>query len=312
MATKPKSEPTIFEALQDFIRFMRDERRAAAMTLDAYERDLLRFAGELETAGHDLALTSVTPEDIRDHMHRLIERRLARATVRRALYALGSFFGWAVRWELVARNPIDRITIPRRERVRDVRALAKRERAVLIAAADALATSSRRPIDAQAPLLVRLMLKTGLRRGEVLALTWADIDLDLGELLVRYGKGGKSRRVPLEDADLLARLLAMRTSRGVDDRSELSPPVFVTPGDKRLSITSFYRIFHRILQLADLSGRGIRPHTLRHTFGSVLCERGVPVPYVRDLLGHSDISSTMVYVHSTPAALRSAVRRLRD
>ena len=55
-----------------------------------------------------------------------------------------------------------------------------------------------------------------------------------------------------------------------------------------------------------------QPHSLRHTFGTVLCDRGVPVPYVKELLGHEDISSTMVYVHSTPAALRAAVKKLQE
>ena len=303
---------TIFDALQGFIVFMRDEKHAALGTLDAYQRDLLRFAGELESLGHDLVLTHVTPELVRDHMQRLIARRLSRATVRRALHAISSFFSWATRWELVPRNPVDKITIPRRERTREVRALGKRERFVLIAAADALAQSTVRQLDPQAPLLVRLMLKTGLRRSEVLALTWRDIDIERGELVVRHGKGDKSRRIPIEDTELLTRLRATRHGRKIDDRAEESPPVFINTRGKRLSNGVFYNLFHRILAKAKLRGTGITPHSLRHTFGSVLCARGVPVPYVKDLLGHEDIGSTMIYVHSTPVALRQAVRKLAE
>jgi site-specific recombinase XerD len=67
-----------------------------------------------------------------------------------------------------------------------------------------------------------------------------------------------------------------------------------------------------VLKHADLAGKGITPHALRHTFGSMLCAKGVPVPYVKDLLGHEDIGSTMIYVHTTPAALRQAVRSLGE
>ena len=309
-----KNEALFSEALKDFIRYMRDERQASPLTLDAYERDLLRFVNELEQGGHDLVLEHVAAEDVRAHMHRLIERRLARATVRRALYALGSFFRWAVRWELVTRSPLERITIPKRQHVREVRALSKRERFVIIAAADELANKSQYRLDAQASLLVRLLLKTGLRRAEVIALTWHDIDCERGELLVRRGKGGKARRVPIEDDDLLARLGNARP-RGTTDlplEEALARPVFINTRGLRLATSSFHRLFRRLLTHAKLKDIGITPHALRHTFGSVLCGRGVPVPYVKDLLGHEDIGSTMIYVHSTPAALRAAVRKLRE
>ena len=115
-------------------------------------RDLLAV---IEAKLHELAETRGTqPSSVWHH---------AKATVRRALYSLGSFFGWAVRWGLVGSNPVARVVVPRRARVREIRALSKRERAVLIAAADRLAQSSRRKLDAQAPTLVRLMLKTGPR-----------------------------------------------------------------------------------------------------------------------------------------------------
>jgi integrase/recombinase XerC len=292
---------------------MKDERQASPYTLDAYERDLLRFATARETAGAELALESITAEDVRGHMHAMLDRHLSKATVRRSLYALGSFFTWAVRWGLVPSNPVARVTVPRRERIRDVRALSKRERAILVAAADRLAGKSRRGLDRQAPLLVRLMLKTGLRRAEVVGLAWRDVDTNRGELLVRHGKGDKSRRVPIEDADLLARLKALREVRGIDrpgNDAALLSPVFVSTRGKKIAWSSFYRLFHRVLKHAELAGKGITPHALRHTFGSMLCAKGVPVPYVKDLLGHEDIGSTMVYVHSTPRALRQAVRRL--
>jgi site-specific recombinase XerD len=313
--TPRKHYISIFEALQGFIRYQRDERQASPFTLDAYERDLLHFATSREAAGTDLDLASVTADDMRGHMHAMIDRHLANATVRRAMYALGSFFGWAVRWELVPSNPVLRVIVPRRERVREVRALTKRERAVLVAAADRLAAKSRRVLNRQAPLFVRLMLKTGLRRSEVIALTWRDVDLDTGELLVRHGKGDKSRRVPIEDKDLLTRLRTARVEREIDapgNDAALATPVFISTRGMKLARTSFYRLFHRVLKHAELAGRGITPHALRHTFGSMLCAKGVPVPYVKDLLGHEDIGSTMVYVHTTPLALRQAVRTLGE
>jgi integrase/recombinase XerD len=212
-------------------------------------------------------------------------------------------------------SPVAQVNVPRRERLREVRALSGRERAILIAAADHLAKSSRGLLNQQAPTLVRLMLKTGLRRSEVIDLNWRDIDFDRRELLIRHGKGDKSRRVPIEDKDLLARLKSMYADRGIGSGVQESAaivPVFIGTTGKSIAWSSFYRLFRRVLAKAELAGRGITPHTMRHTFGSMLCAKGVPVPYVKDLLGHEDIGSTMVYVHSTPMALRQAVRRLGE
>jgi integrase len=158
-------------------------------------------------------------------------------------------------------------------------------------------------------------MRAGLRRSEVLGLEWRDVDLDSGSIHIRHGKGDKSRRVPLEDKELLRMLAAERVARNigahVDDGSERTMVLTSTYGT-RFPESSFYKVFRRVLAAAELDGRGLTPHSLRHTFGSVLCARGVPVPYVKDLLGHEDIGSTMVYVHSTPEALRAAVRKLTE
>lgn len=256
---QPNKLVSMESALTDFIRFMRHERQAAKLTLEAYERDLLRSIEALEQQAHDLVLAHVTPEDVRAHMHRLIERKLAKPTVRRALYAVGSFFGWAVRWGLVPTNPVDRITIPRRERLRDVRALTKRERGIVTAAADRLAKKSRRVLDAQAPLLVRLMLKTGLRRSEVVALTWRDIDLENGEILVRRGKGGKSHRVPIEDRDVIGRLKEVCQKRQVNLRANELPHVFLNTRGGKLAYSTFYKVFHRVWGIKEVSPARFSP-----------------------------------------------------
>ena len=310
----PKPGGTLLAALNWFILYMKDERQASRYTLINYQRDLLGFVQSLDDGrdAGELLLDSVTPEQVQRHMRSLIDRGLAKASVRRAMYSLRSFFGWACRWELIRSNPTARVTVPRRERVREVRALSRRERALLTAAADRLARESRRPLDAQAALFVRLMLKTGLRRGEVLGLCWRDIDLELRQLFVRHGKGDKSRTVPIEDRDLLARLAAARRARASSTPGYETATVFAGRSGQRLSETMFYKIFHRVLALAELAGAKITPHALRHTFGSVLCARGALVPCVRDLLGHEDIGTTMIYVHTTPEALRATVRNLDE
>jgi len=266
---------TVLEAMQQFIRYMKDEKQAAVLTLDAYERDLFKFAN---VVGNNTPVVEITAEHVRNHMYALIDRKLSQATVRRALYALGSFFSWAVKWEVVSRNPVAKVTIPKRERIRQVRALSKRERSMLIAAADELAKIARCKLDQHAPTMIRLMLKTGLRRSEVVSLAWDDVNFEAHEITVRRGKGNKLRRVPIEDKELLELLRGLQQNNA----TKTKPSTFVFPNTRgaKLSYSVFYKIFGRVMNMASLKDSGITPHSLRHTFGSVLCQRGVPVPFM--------------------------------
>lgn len=149
-------------------------------------------------------------------------------------------------------------------------------------------------------------LNTGLRRGELLNLQWADIDFARGKLIVRkkdfwLPKTGE-REVPLNDA--MVKLLKKIKP------AEANQKDFVFPGRgggllKRNLRKDLIRIARKtgIENLTSI-------HALRHTFASHLVMRGVDLPTVQKLLGHSDISTTMVYSHLAPDHLADAVNKL--
>jgi len=188
------------------------------------------------------------------------------------------------------------------------------------------------------PLLL-CALRTGMREGELIGLTWGDIDFNGRFIVVRRNisrgevtstKSGKTRRVDmsLQLTNTLETLLAHRKAEGL--RRELDKPaeerrkqeevltevidgwVFTTLQGTQLDPSNMRKqVFYRALDLAEL--RRVRFHDLRHTFASLLIQQGESLPYVKDQLGHHSIQITVdIYGHLVPGANRNAVDRLDD
>jgi integrase len=151
--------------------------------------------------------------------------------------------------------------------------------------------------------VVLLALNTGLRRGELLALRWRDVDLGLRMLTVvaASAKNGQTRRVPLnrEATDLLNR---WHSQQGGKPEAH----VFAGQGGARMArIDSAWRSLRKRASLGDC-----RLHDLRHHFASRLVQQGTDLNVVRELLGHSDITMVLRYAHLDPKNLAAAVERV--
>lgn len=154
-------------------------------------------------------------------------------------------------------------------------------------------------------------LRTGMRFGELIALCWKDLDLDVGRIHVRRShcrgalttpKSGRGRTVPMspELREVLAARKARRSERrgrGGDLRNEL---VFPARGGGYLTTDKVKKPFWRATAAAGLPR--IRFHDLRHSFASQLAMAGVPLVAVQQYLGHADIGVTMRYAHLSPVA----------
>lgn len=149
--------------------------------------------------------------------------------------------------------------------------------------------------------LVLLAMHTGLRRGELLGLTWERVNLLGLQLTVaaHTAKSGKVRHLPLNTAatGLLTRWKRQGSGAG---------PVF--PGASGKGLTHTNRSWARLVELAKLSD--FRFHDLRHNFASRLAMKGVDLYTIKELLGHSDFAMTQRYAHLTPEHNLAAVEKL--
>ena len=151
-------------------------------------------------------------------------------------------------------------------------------------------------------LFVKLLLLTGARKGEALHMRWCDIDFDKRIWTVPRSKNGRSRRIVLNDGAvetvLAAGAVAERFGLVVGGEAF----VFQNPRTQR-AYQSFYAAYHAARSAAGLTD--VRIHDLRHTFASLLVNRGVSLYEVQTLLGHSSIQMTQRYAHLAPDLLHS-------
>jgi integrase/recombinase XerD len=135
-------------------------------------------------------------------------------------------------------------------------------------------------------VIILLLAETGLRSSELLGLKVKDVDFDSGEIVVRNAKYGKERIVFLGEE-------SRRVLQEYVDLKKLDPEDRIV----NLSYQALYKRIKRLARDAGLPVEKVRPHVLRHTFATEALRRGMSLPALQRILGHSDIKITQVYLH---------------
>lgn len=158
--------------------------------------------------------------------------------------------------------------------------------------------------------MIRLMLDTGVRASEVLAIRIRDLDWTSGKLTVRQGKGRKDRVLWTTEDDLeLAK-------RWREKRLELTLPdagkelLFTTLAGGPLNDRYLRAMVERVARKANIT-KHVHPHTLRHTFATDIYRETKNIRLVQKALGHADLSTTMIYTHIVDDELEDALRTFR-
>ena len=216
---------------------------------------------------------------------------------------LRKFLDWCVARGHLKSNPISAVGLPRKPQALPRRLSHAQAQAILYASFNhpwRYAFERHRN-----HAMVATLLYTGLRAAELLALQLVDVDLEAGALLVRAGKGGKDRYVPVHRKlrYILKRYLAERGRVG-----RTVPQLFVSSTRDR---PASYKTLGSVCRtLSEATGVKFTPHCLRHTFGSVAIEQRMGLVQLKEIMGHSSITSTMVYLRMSPEGLRDSLDRI--
>ena len=294
--------------MEEFARYLREKGRAER-TVSGYLADLEHFSRWFaDTAGKAFAPQLLSAQDLRDYRQYLLTVQHARpATINRRLAALRAYAAWARREGLLSLNPLEGVRGVR-EQERAPRWLERQERAALVRELEAMVNGARseawRRQAIRDKAIVYLLLYAGLRVSELCALEMSDIDLAprSGQVLVRSGKGGKARAVPLN----------LDARRAVSDWQNVrgdypTPFLFLGKGGEKLTPSGVQR---RLSEIGARVGVELSPHRLRHTFAKNLVEAGVSLEKVASLLGHDSLDTTRIYLTPSQADLQEAVERL--
>jgi len=275
---------TILDLLPEYVDYLQHERRLSARTLIGYVSDLRQLAAFI-----DKAVDEITVDDLRAYMREMSRAGRTTTTIQRRMNGFSTFWHWLVLSHYVPEVIPTKLRLPKKPR-HTPKWLNEQELLQFLSKPGASVGE-----DTAWKLLVYL----GFRRTEVLNLRWEDVNLIDRTLIIRNAKG-------LQDRMLFIPSPLLKYLQSVTRTSD-----YVCPNrhGQQWNEWGFHRAFQRHLENVGLGNRGIKSHTLRHSFATHLVKRGVHISTVKELLGHRDISSTMIYIHHDPNILRDAIEK---
>jgi integrase/recombinase XerD len=282
--------------IEGFRDFLALESGRSANTVEAYLRDLRRL-GEFAASRGIRDPGRLTRPLLRDFVFLLKDLGLSSASIRRAVSAIHTYYGFLVGEGRLKDDPSDRLESPRRGRVLPETLSVPEVEAILGA------PKVDEPLAWRDRALLELGYGAGLRVSELcnLGLT----DLLLTENLVRvFGKGGKERLVPIGRSVIGAVSVYLHNMRPTLDRGKSRGRVLLNARGQALSRVGAWGIVKRATERAGITKR-VTPHTLRHSFATHLLEGGADLRAVQEMLGHADLSTTQIYTHVDREYLRS-------
>ncbi len=277
------------------------ERGLSRNTLEAYRRDLARYAEHLTARGMPDA-TAVDEATIAGFVGTLSVtefaegRRYRASSVARALAAVRGLHAFLLREGEAKANPSEGVARPKVPRSLP-RPLSVDEVAKVLAAAPEAEVAGVRD-----RAILETMYGAGLRISEVVGLDVDDVDVDDGSVRA-FGKRSKERVVPLGRYGVRALRAYLTRSRPALARPGSGPALFLNARGGRLTRQGAAKILKAAARRAGLDKR-VTPHTLRHSFATHLLEGGADVRVVQELLGHASLSTTQIYTLVTADRLR--------
>lgn len=284
--------------LQKYHIYLKLEKGFSDNTLDAYERDLNKFLGFLESDG--VHPTEVGLEHLHQFSASLIDIGILPSSLSRILSGVRSFYHFLVVDGYMETDPTELLEFPNKSRhLPDVLTVDEVDR--IEAVIDLSSSEGQRN-----KAIIEVLFSCGLRVSELCALRVSDLYLD--EQFIRVvGKGNKQRLVPISQKAIHELELYFSDRCHIDIKPGYEDYVFVSKLRKKN--LSRIMVFHFIKELVAMAGieKTVSPHTFRHSFATALLDGGANLRAIQAMLGHESIATTEIYTHITTTRLREEI-----
>ena len=285
--------------LQRFADYIALEQGLSPRTLEAYGKDLDRFAEYADVKGVAAPL-DITARTLREYVYHLKDLGLSPASIRRNVSALRTYFRFLTGDGVVVRDPSERLETPKRWReLPDVLTVDEAQRLIAAPTLDDNMVFRDRA-------LLELAYGAGLRVSEWITLGVRDLMLEEGLVRV-FGKGSKERLVPIGRSAIGAVAIYLREMRPKLEKGEGKGILFLNARGRPLTRMGAWKILRGYVERAGIT-KHVSPHTLRHSFATHLLEGGADLRAVQEMLGHVDIATTQIYTHVDREYLRQVHR----
>ena len=284
--------------LKLFFEFLENDKKLSDNTLQSYKRDIKQFKEYLNQKGKDYS--NITKEDMKEYIEHLQSIGKKASTISRCIASIRSFYQYELKNKKVEQDPTDQIQSPKIE---------KRVPSVLTSKEVALLLEQPKDVDLKGirdKAMLEFAYATGMRVTEIISLNLEDVNIEEGYVTCK--NGSKQRNIPLGTMSLKALKEYIENARGILIKDESEKSLFVNINGKRLTRQGFWKIIKYYKEQAHIT-KDITPHVLRHSFATHLLQNGADLKAIQTMLGHSDISSTHVYMQFQDEGLKNIYKK---
>ena len=281
-----------------FLEFIKNDKKLSENTLQSYRRDIMQYKKYIES--NDMNYLKVSNEEMKSYFNYLQSINKKPSTISRNLASLRLFYLFLLRNNKIKSDPTDGIKTPK---------VAKRIPSILTSQEVSLLLEQPKNVDLKGirdKAMLEFAYATGMRVTEIISLNVSDVNFDEGYVVCKTGS--KHRNIPLGKLSLKALEEYIKDSRPILIKSENENALFVNINGKRLTRQGFWKIVKYYKEQAHIT-KEITPHVLRHSFATHLLQNGAELKAIQTMLGHSDISSTQVYMQFQDESIKNIYKK---
>ena len=285
--------------LKQFFKFLEMDKKVSNNTLQSYKRDLEQYKNYLIT--NDLKYNKVNEEYIKVYLEYLVEEQNKKpSTISRMIASIRSFYQYEVKNKKISADPTENVQSPKIEKKAPCILTTKEVELLLEQPTDADLKGIRDKA------MLEFAYATGMRVTEIISLNVEDVNIEQEYVECKTGK--KKRDIPLGKMALNAVKEYLNKARDVMVKTDKEKALFVNVNGKRLTRQGFWKIIKYYQEQAHID-KDITPHTLRHSFATHLLQNGAELKAIQTMLGHSDISSTQVYMQFQDEGIKNIYKK---
>ena len=284
--------------IKNFLEFIKTNKKLSKNTLESYQRDIIQYREHVEK--NNINYLKVNNEDILNYLKYLKELNKKPSTISRHLASIRLFYQYLLKNKKIKEDPTKGIQSPKIEK-KAPSILSSQEVSLLLEQPNGEDLKSIRD-----KAMLEIAYATGMRVTEIISLNVEDIDLNAS--LVTCKNANKQRIIPLGKMSLNALKEYMSTARPNLIKDENEKALFVNINGRRLTRQGFWKIIKYYKEQAHIT-KEITPHILRHSFATHLLQNGADLKSIQTMLGHSDISSTQIYIQFQDDSIKNIYKK---
>ena len=274
----------MYQIIAQYLEYLELEKGLSPNTIDAYRRDLSEFSKGIDD------IQKIDRMTINTFVRKLREEKLAASSVIRKIASLRGFFKWASSTGIITKNPASTLEQPKMPQ--------RLPKVVSVKEIEEMLHNNLNPFE---HVIMELLYSCGLRVSELVNLKLNDIDLN-SKYVRCFGKGSKERIIPMgETAKNIIKEYLPERDLLIKKYNLSTKNLLIMPNGRKITRQDVYTFIHA---QGKLIHKNISPHTLRHSFATHLLENGADLRVVQELLGHSDVSTTQLYIHISKKRLK--------